>query len=168
MLAEKRLKAQFEVLLRNPGMRQLRLKKGLPEPSTRSAGREPLAHSRSKGPSCARKTAQMLGQHGLDIRLDLPSQDRRGAFRTDGHNNRVAVHYGGRNKVTLIGFIQHVDPGAGLPRPVCKLSINRFIFRSRVNQPHALEISCAAQPCLQRQSPLVRPLSHRLRRRLTK
>ena len=109
----------------------------------------------------------MLGQHGLDIRLDLPRQNRRGAFSTNGHNNRIAVHYGGGDEVTLIGFIQHVDPGASPPRPVCKLSIHRFILRSSVDQPHALEISRTAGSRLQRQSSLIRPLTHRLRGGLT-
>ena len=67
-------------------------------------------------------------------------------------NDRIAIYNSRRNEVTLIGLIQHVDPGAGLSRPLCKLFVSRLVvFRGRVDQPHALEISRRATPRLKRE-----------------
>ena len=167
VLRKKRLKAQRELPLRGFGMRQRQLEKSLPEPAARPAGRQRLTHSLSERLRSARQATQMLGQHGLDIRFDLPRQDRRRPFGANGYNDRVTIYYGGGDEVTLFGLIQHIDPGAGLSRPLCKLCVSRLVIRGRVNQPHALEISRGARPRLQREPQLIRPLTHRLRRRLT-
>ena len=148
-------------------MRQRQFEEVLPKLSTRPAWRERLTHALSERLCSARQATQMLGQHGLDIRFDLSRQDRGRPFCANGYNDRVTIYYGRGDEVTLFGLIQHIDPGAGLSRPLRKLPVSRFVIRGRVNQSHALKISRSARPRLQREPQLIRPLTHRLRRRLT-
>ena len=105
-----------------------------------------------------RDASEMGRQPALDLGFDLAGEDRRGAFRADGDDNRIAIDDRRHDEVALRWAVDHVDGQAAGPRRGGDARVELWVVAGGKDQRRPVEVG------LGESMPLDEPGSARRRR----